>query len=112
MAAEVQLRREGKRDLAAIVKELCKFSPRRGTTIKKSEEAFFKPKSKVVFLKTKRPLMAKVNLSTHHYEVIRQQTTKIHKNMYPGYKIKAANQLCYPSDVNVTETFAEINLRS
>ncbi|GBL73731.1 hypothetical protein AVEN_270418-1 [Araneus ventricosus] len=46
MAAEVQLRREGKRDSAAIVKELCDFSPRRGTTIEKSEEAFFKPKAK------------------------------------------------------------------
>ncbi|GBN42597.1 hypothetical protein AVEN_102735-1 [Araneus ventricosus] len=46
MAAEVQIRREGKRDSAAIVKELCDFSPRRGTTIKKSEEVFFKPKAK------------------------------------------------------------------
>ncbi|GBM84800.1 hypothetical protein AVEN_217788-1 [Araneus ventricosus] len=33
--------------------------------------------------------------------------------MYPAYhKIKAAKQLCYPSDVNVTETFAEIKLQS
>ncbi|GBL76821.1 hypothetical protein AVEN_53481-1 [Araneus ventricosus] len=33
--------------------------------------------------------------------------------MYPAYhKIKVAKQLCYPSDVNVTETFAEIKLQS
>ncbi|GBL72728.1 hypothetical protein AVEN_127961-1 [Araneus ventricosus] len=33
--------------------------------------------------------------------------------MYPAYhKIKAAKQLCYPSDVNVTETSAEIKLQS
>ncbi|GBN38255.1 hypothetical protein AVEN_122360-1 [Araneus ventricosus] len=43
MAAEVQLRREGKRDSAAIVKELCDFSPRRGTTIKKARKCFSSP---------------------------------------------------------------------
>ncbi|GBN57958.1 hypothetical protein AVEN_268673-1 [Araneus ventricosus] len=33
--------------------------------------------------------------------------------MYPAYhKIKVAKQLCYPSDVNVTETCAEIKLQS
>ncbi|GBM41033.1 hypothetical protein AVEN_180940-1 [Araneus ventricosus] len=33
--------------------------------------------------------------------------------MYPAFhKIKAAKQLCYLSDVNVTETFAEIKLQS
>ncbi|GBN33242.1 hypothetical protein AVEN_10458-1 [Araneus ventricosus] len=33
MAAEVQFLREGKRDSAAIVKELCDFSLKSGTTI-------------------------------------------------------------------------------
>ncbi|GBO08968.1 hypothetical protein AVEN_208278-1 [Araneus ventricosus] len=57
--------------------------------------------------------MAEANLSTHQYEIIRQQTNKIHKNMYPAYhKIKAAKELCYPSNVGVTETFAEIKLQS
>ncbi|GBO10578.1 hypothetical protein AVEN_128536-1 [Araneus ventricosus] len=33
--------------------------------------------------------------------------------MYPAYhKIKAEKQLCYPSDVNVTEIFAEVKLQS
>ncbi|GBN02209.1 hypothetical protein AVEN_15139-1 [Araneus ventricosus] len=53
MADEVQLRREGKRDSAAIVKELCDFSPRRGTTIKKKRGGVFQAQSKVVFLKTR-----------------------------------------------------------
>ncbi|GBO01153.1 hypothetical protein AVEN_64229-1 [Araneus ventricosus] len=57
--------------------------------------------------------MVDSNLSAHQYKVIRQQTNKIHKNMDPAYhKMKAAKQLCYPSDVNVTEIFAEIKLES
>ncbi|GBN76516.1 hypothetical protein AVEN_213872-1 [Araneus ventricosus] len=56
--------------------------------------------------------MVDANLSTHQYKVIRQKTNKIHKNMYPAYhKIRAAKQLCYPNDVNVTETFAEIKFQ-
>ncbi|GBN48817.1 hypothetical protein AVEN_139937-1 [Araneus ventricosus] len=52
MAAEVQLLREGKRDSAAIVKELCDFTPKRGKTIKK-RGSVFQAQRKVVFLKTK-----------------------------------------------------------
>ncbi|GBN34861.1 hypothetical protein AVEN_254851-1 [Araneus ventricosus] len=44
MATEVQLRREGKRDSSAIVQELCDFSPRKGTTIKKARKRFSSPK--------------------------------------------------------------------
>nr|CAD7447827.1 unnamed protein product [Timema bartmani] len=38
MATEMKLRKEGKRDSAAIVKELCFASPKRGTTIKKGRK--------------------------------------------------------------------------
>ncbi|GBO38284.1 hypothetical protein AVEN_22709-1 [Araneus ventricosus] len=110
MNAEVQFLRKGKRDSAAIVKELCDFSPKRGTTIKKKRGRVFQAQSKIDQVLA---LTVDTNLLTHQYKVIRQQTNKMHKNMYPAYhKIKAAKQLCYPSDVNVTETFAEIKLQS
>ncbi|GBO00717.1 hypothetical protein AVEN_173619-1 [Araneus ventricosus] len=113
MAAEVQLLREGKRDSAAIVKELCDFSPRRGTTTKKTRKRFSSPKQSCPSEDQVLALMVDSNLSTHQYKVMRQQTNKIHKNMYPAYhKIKAEKQLCYPSDVNVAETFAEVKLQS
>ncbi|GBL88557.1 hypothetical protein AVEN_79717-1 [Araneus ventricosus] len=54
MAAEIQLRSEGKRDSAAIVKELCDFSPRRGTTIKNIRKRFSSQRKVVFLLKTKR----------------------------------------------------------
>lgn len=113
MAAEVQLRKEGKRDSAAIVRELCQYSPRRGTTIKKARKCVLNPKQSSLSEDQALALMVDANLSTHQYNVIRQQTNKIHHNIYPAYhKIKAAKQLCYPSDINITETFAEIKLQS
>ncbi|GBN51841.1 hypothetical protein AVEN_33343-1 [Araneus ventricosus] len=114
MAAEVQLLREGKRDSAATVKELCDFSPKkRNNNKKKARKRFSSPKQSCLSEDQVLALMVDSNLSTHQYKVIRQQTNKINKNMYPAYhKIKAAKQLCYPSDVNVTETFAEVRLQS
>ncbi|GBL86784.1 hypothetical protein AVEN_96024-1 [Araneus ventricosus] len=113
MAAEVQLLREGIRDSAVIVKELWDFSPRRGTIIKKARKRFSSPKQSCLSENQVLALMVDSNSSTHQYKVIRQQTNKIHKNMHPAYhKIKAAKQLCYSSDVNVTETFADVKLQS
>ncbi|GBL81099.1 hypothetical protein AVEN_83164-1 [Araneus ventricosus] len=114
MTAEVQYLKEGKRDSAAIVKELCDFSPKRGTTIKKKRGSVFQTQKQSCLSEDHvLALTVDSNLSTHQYKVMRQQTNKIHKNMYPPYhKIKAAKQLCYPSDVDVTETFAEIKLQS
>lgn len=52
-------------------------------------------------------------LSTYQYNFIRQQTNKCCHNLYPSYhKLKEAKQRCYPSQVNITETYAEVNLQS
>ncbi|GBN09182.1 hypothetical protein AVEN_186924-1 [Araneus ventricosus] len=67
MAVEVQLHREGKRNSAAIVKELCDFSPRRGTTMKKASKRFSSPKQSS--LSEDHALMVDANLSTHQYKV-------------------------------------------
>ncbi|GBM48339.1 hypothetical protein AVEN_106537-1 [Araneus ventricosus] len=122
MAAEVQLLREGKgRDSTAVVKELCFncsckefFSQKRNNNKKKLGRVFQAQKKQSCLSEDQvLALMVDSNLSTHQYKVIRQQTNKIYKKMYPAYQtIQAARQLCYPSDVNVTETFAEIKLQS
>lgn len=113
MATEVQLRKEGKKDSAAIVKELCLFSPRRGTVLKKARK--YLESSKPVGLSPDQALalMVDANLSTHQYRTIREQVKGINKKIYPPYyTVKAAKQLCYPSGINVTETYAEIELQS
>ncbi|GBM95306.1 hypothetical protein AVEN_59502-1 [Araneus ventricosus] len=112
LAAEILLRREGKRDSSAIVIKLCHLSPRRSTTIEKREESFLKRKTKWNFRRPNTSFDGRSKLSTRQYNVIRQPTNKIHKSMYPAYKIKVTKQLCYPSGVNTTENFSEIKLQS
>ncbi|GBM51899.1 hypothetical protein AVEN_186186-1 [Araneus ventricosus] len=64
IAAEVQLPRGGKRYSSAIVKELCDFSPRRGTTIKKAGKHFSKAKQTSISEDQALTLRVDLNLST------------------------------------------------
>lgn len=113
MATEVNLRKSGKRDSAAIVKELCAFSPRRGTRIKKARRCFESIKREGLSADKAVALIVDANLSVHQYNTIRQQANEINNKMYPPYhKVKAAKQLCYPCDISVTETRAEVKLQS
>lgn len=112
LATEVKLRQSGKRDSAAIVKELCLFSPKRGTEIKKVRKSLI-PKQSGLLDDQALALMIDSNLSTHQYEGIRKYTKEINRDMFPPYyKVKAAKKLCYPSEINVTETHAEVELQS
>lgn len=113
MATETLLRQSGKRDSAAIVKELCLFSPRRGTNIKKARKIMATQRTDGLSADQALALIIDANLSTHQYRLIRQRTQHINKNMYPSYyKIKQAKQLCYPEEMSFTETLAEIKLQS
>lgn len=113
MANEMQLRQSGKRDSAAIVKELCLFSPRRGTQIKKARRCLINPKQDGFSNDQALALMVDANLTTHQYSIIREQSKLIKKKLYPPYyKVKAAKKLCYPSEINISETHAEVKLQS
>lgn len=57
-------------------------------------------------------LMVDAKLSTHQYNVIRHQIEGITTKLYPAYyKVKAAKQLCYPEEINITEISADIKLQ-
>lgn len=79
MANEMQLRQSGKRDSAAIVKELCLFSPRRGTQIKKARRCLINPKQDGFSNDQALALMVDANLTTHQYSIIREQSKLIKK---------------------------------
>lgn len=58
-------------------------------------------------------LIVDANLSTHQYGIIREQSKVINRNLYPPYyRVKTAKQLCYPSEIDVSETHAEVKLQS
>lgn len=95
------------------MKELCLSSPKRGTSIKKARKCLESPKKVALSEDQALAMMIDANLSTHQYNVIRDRVKEINKKMYPPYyKVKGAKLLCYPSDINVTETCAEIKLQS
>ncbi|GBO00744.1 hypothetical protein AVEN_120405-1 [Araneus ventricosus] len=71
-ATEIQLRKQGKRDSAAIIKELSAASPNRGTTIKKAR-MFFLRKPATLSPKQALVLMVDNGLSTRRYQRIREQ---------------------------------------
>ncbi|EZA51186.1 hypothetical protein X777_10254 [Ooceraea biroi] len=88
----MNLREAGKKDSASIVKELCVASPKRDQAL---------------------AIIVDADLSTHQYNVIRQQVKNINSKLYPPYyKVKEAKQLCYPSGITLTEISAEVKLQS
>ncbi|GBM12359.1 hypothetical protein AVEN_211549-1 [Araneus ventricosus] len=111
-ATEIQLRKQGKRDSAAIIKELSAASPNRGTTIKKARMSFLQ-KPATLLPEQALVLMVDNGLSTRQYQRIREQAENLNCKMYtPYHKVKEAKQLCYPHSISVTETSAEITLQT
>ncbi|KAK9674988.1 hypothetical protein QE152_g40730 [Popillia japonica] len=111
VASELTLRKAGKRDSADIVKELFTASPKRGTNIKKMRKSAL-DEQKQLSANQALALMVDAKLSTHQYNVIRHQIEGITTKLYPAYyKVKAAKQLCYPEEINITEISADIKLQ-
>ncbi|GBM98099.1 Zinc finger protein 233 [Araneus ventricosus] len=112
-ATEIQLKKQGKRDSAAIIKETSQLHPqievqllrRLGCLSFKSQRHYHQTKALV--------LMVDNGLSTRQYLRIREQAENLNCKLYPLYhKVKEAKQLCYPHSISVTETSAEITLQT
>ncbi|GBM83987.1 hypothetical protein AVEN_110119-1 [Araneus ventricosus] len=83
-ATEILLRKQGKIDSAAIIKELSAASPNRDN-----------------------------GLSTRQYHRIREQAENLNNKFYPPYhKVKDSKQLYYPHGTSVTETSAEMTVQT
>jgi hypothetical protein len=101
IAAGIKLRKEGKRDSAAIVKELCCASPNRGTVIKKVRRSV--PQKQELLPEQALALMVDINLSSRQYKLLRAQATTFNCKLYPPYyKVKESKQLCYPQGVVIS----------
>lgn len=110
-ATEMKLRKEGKRELAIGVREIASSSTE-GTSLKKARKAQ-NQKSDTLTPDQALAMMIDAQLSTYQYNIIRNQIKPFNKNLYPPYyKVKLAKQLCYPSDIIISEVSAEIKLQS
>lgn len=111
MTAESLLRSCGKRDSANIFKELSVASPSRGTSIKKARLS--SSDSKRLSADKALAMMIDGNLSTDQYRSIRQHAKHCSPKLYPCYDLVVQSKsLCYPSNISVGETYAEISLQS
>lgn len=55
--------------------------------------------------------MVDTSLSKHDYGILKQSA--IGSDIFPSYeRILTSKKLCYPHDVEVTETFTRVNLQS
>ena len=111
LSAELQVKAAGKRNSATLIKELCVASPRRGSMLKKTRLANKCPKmhSPEIAL----ALMIDTHLSTHQYRNIREYCMDTGNKIYPSYNtVYSAKLACYPKDISVTESCAEIKLQS
>lgn len=110
-AAEIKLRKAGKKDSASVVKTLAE-SPETGTKMKR---ACLSNEQRPEQLNPDQglALLVDARLSTYQYNLIRNQVKHINRNLYPAYyRVREAKQQCYPSSINVTEELAEIKLQS
>lgn len=113
VAAEVKLRNDGNRDAAMLVKKIAS-SPTKGTILKKAYAAY-NQKPEDLTSDQALAMMVDAQLSTHQYNVIRNQVKSLNtrKRLYPPYyKVREAKRKCYPSDIDINETYAEIKLQS
>ncbi|KAG5893222.1 hypothetical protein JTB14_025626 [Gonioctena quinquepunctata] len=101
----MKIRQSGKKDSSAIVEELCRFSPSRGTGIKKGRKSLKLSRQSGLSNDQALAIRIDANLSTHRYDFIRKKTKEINKGIHPpNHEVKAAKLLCFPREMDVTET--------
>lgn len=111
IASEVNLRKAGKRDSAAIIKELTTSPSDIGTQIKHARS-----RNKCVISVPDVEALCMIqdaDLSRNQYEIVRQKINKYVTNLLPTYdKIKLKKNECYPLVKTVTETVAACDVQS
>lgn len=114
-AAEVAVRKSGKRDAANIIREVAHSSSDIATEIKKlrmskstETRLFSNEEALAIFIDCK--------LSKNSYKLLRKQALKINHNIYPSYyQLAKAKMDCYPpgiGDMTVTEHCVNFNIQS
>lgn len=113
LATRISLTSAGKLDAAEIVKDITTKSPVRAAKYRAAYRMSMEPlrtemsgdEALVDFIDAK--------LTKQQYKDIRKSLRQKKYIVYPSYeKVAAAKKLCYPSDIKVNETSAEVKLQS
>lgn len=94
VANQANLFKEGKRNSAAIVKELTVNPPNKGTKLKNFQNQNLR--EPCISTEEALSMIQDANLSVNQYDTIRQTINKVVKNLLPSYdKIKECKKECY-----------------
>lgn len=105
------LHTSGKRDAAKIVKEVATNLPKRVTELKKASTTL--PKAITYTEEEALALFIDGRFTRHSYILMQRSAKERNANIYPPYNniIKAKNG-CFPDNIVITETSAEVTLEN
>lgn len=116
LAAEMNLRVQGKKVEAELVKEILHTTPTRASRISKAWGSSNKAFDIQSFTPTEAlALMLDTDISRQGYQILRTQSKNKGADIYPSYKkIQDEKKLCYPSSsaIEVSESKAEVKLQA
>lgn len=111
-AARMKYREEGELEKPKLLQEIEK-SPTRAGKIRKSWVLSQKETPKCYNPEEALALILEVDLTRHQYQLLRNGAKNLDHNIYPAYNhVLDAKKECYPKDINVTESVAEVSLQS
>lgn len=107
-ATQMSLRASGKNEAAKVVQEISS-SPKRATKLRDAYKKSLEYKPKMLSGEDALALLVDAKLSRHQYDLIRQTAPE----KFPSYKkVQTAKKNCYPENIIVTSTSAEVNLQA
>ncbi|XP_050295677.1 uncharacterized protein LOC126735653 [Anthonomus grandis grandis] len=110
-AAQMQHRAKGELDVSNVIKEVVFSTPARA---KKYKKAYYS-KEKPIPLSSGEALslVVEAKLTKFQYNTIRDSSKEHNANIYPNYEaVTQAKKRCYPSDLIITESLAEVPLQN
>lgn len=108
-AAQSSFTKKGKRNISYAIKKATFSRPQEVKEMKNLNKKEIHPYSPEEAL----ALMVDVKLTKSQYLKLREGTKKRNCNIFPSYaKVLNAKKACYPTEINVTESMAEVNLQN
>ncbi|KAK2579430.1 hypothetical protein KPH14_002642 [Odynerus spinipes] len=108
----MKCRKEHKLDSANVVKDIVCSTPEHAKKYKKAYNngnRAIKPYMHDQAL----PISIEAKLTKFQYNIIRNAAKEHNNNIYPNYEvITEAKKRCYPNNIIITESFAEVSLQS
>lgn len=113
LATKIKLISTGKTDAANIINDVTTKSPSRALKYRAAYKSSLEPPPTEMSGDDALVHFVDAKLTKQQYKDLRISLKKKKFNAYPSYeKLSAAKKRCYPSDITVNETLAEVKLQS